>query len=666
MGSGQFNIKSSLAGWSRKVFEYLGYRSSTVIMAGALLCTLLAKLYWAFYIARLNEYFHWIIADLVVLLGIEFLLSLIIFLWPRKMVLRITLLIAALVCTWSVFNAGWLLATGSQILPAVLMPLFRDPIHRFMIIGHHLALRPMVAVALLGPSAIALTFFFMVLAKPFPPRSGSKTFLRRVVVYVVVLIAAIFVGRAAAENTSASMTSKPLRYNSQFKAIASVFSSGPSRVAMSDYSTATRKIPVYDQVEIGLSNPNIGKKAKNVVIVILEGVAYRQTSFYNKSSDLTPYLAQLADEGVLFESARSPMTHSTKSFFSILTGRFPSVSRDFVEAVPVEKAYAGLATILRDKLDFRTAFFQSALGTFEARPGLVYNLGFDKFWARDDLNDPNAYLGYLASDEFEMLKPISDWIQQDEKGFLLVVLCSATHDPYEVPEWFGDNEGEPIERYRQTIAYTDSFIKALDRHLAELNLTEDTIVCIVGDHGEAFGEHGRFGHARIPFEEGLRIVWLIRASGMVSKAQRIPELVSSIDVTPTILSLMGFDIASAGFDGIDVLNPFGEDTAEKRKLYFSTWLNQGPAGFVRGNEKYIYDPTDRIVAFYDLQKDPNELLPKEITGDLSIEIATEITQWRKNCIIPLTMPNRTEQKRLFDVWLCRWRNREPSATYDKP
>jgi phosphoglycerol transferase MdoB-like AlkP superfamily enzyme len=44
-------------------------------------------------------------------------------------------------------------------------------------------------------------------------------------------------------------------------------------------------------------------------------------------------------------------------------------------------------------LNFRTAFFQSAKGSFEARPGLVYNLGFDKFWARDDLNDPNAFLG---------------------------------------------------------------------------------------------------------------------------------------------------------------------------------------------------------------------------------------------------------------------------------
>ncbi|MHC4545018.1 MAG: hypothetical protein ACYSYL_10905 [Planctomycetota bacterium] len=64
---------------------------------------------------------------------------------------------------------------------------------------------------------------------------------------------------------------------------------------------------------------------------------------------------------------------------------------------------------------------------------MVYNLGFDKFWARDDLNDPNAFLGYLACDEFSMLGPITEWIKAEERPFLLTILCSVTHDPYEVP-----------------------------------------------------------------------------------------------------------------------------------------------------------------------------------------------------------------------------------------
>lgn len=632
-------------------------------MAGAIFCTLLVKFYWACYLGRVSEYFSWISSDLIVLLGLEFILSFLTFFWPRKIILRITLLTAAAVCTWSVLNAGWLLATGTQILPAVLMPLFRDPVNRLAIISHHLLLRPLVAVSLLGPSAVALVFFFTVLARPLYHRLSTKLLLAKAIAYcTLITITFLTVGTSAAKNTPKTMEYAELRYNSQLKAITSFFSKDSKTAEKTDYSAARRKIPAYDEIEISLSGSAVKQKPKNVIIVILEGLAYKQTSLYNRALNLTPYLRKLADEGASFENTRAPVTHTTKALFSILTGRFPSVSQDFVEAVPAEKNYAGLATILRDKLGYRTAFFQSALGSFEARPGLVSNLGFGTFRAREYLDDPNKYLGYLASDEFALIEPVTDWLQRDnDKPFFLTLLLSVTHDPYEVPEWFGSNAGKnPLERYRQTIRYTDSFIKALDEQLARLNLSEDTIFCIVGDHGEAFGEHGRFGHARIPFDEGLRIVWLMRAPGLITAGKKITTPASSIDVTPTILSALGFDIASAGFDGTDMLNSNGKS----RKLFFSAWINQAPAGFVQGDKKYIYDPTNDIVVVYDLRSDPDELSPTEITGNLSIEIASEITDWRNSCIIPLAVPGQMRQKRLFDKWLCRWKNREPIAVTD--
>ncbi len=131
---------------------------------------------------------------------------------------------------------------------------------------------------------------------------------------------------------------------------------------------------------------------------------------------------------------------------------------------------------------------------------------------------------------------------------------------------------------------------------------------------------------------------------------------------PSYLSLLGFDIESAQFDGIDILKA---PAAKDRKIYFSTWINQGPAGDILGNKKYIYDPTNNLVAVYNLQDDPNELAPKQVPDNLGIKIATEITQWRRDSIIPLTQARRTGQKQLFDKWLCKWKNREPLADYDK-
>ncbi|HPO10036.1 MAG TPA: two-component regulator propeller domain-containing protein, partial [bacterium] len=128
----------------------------------------------------------------------------------------------------------------------------------------------------------------------------------------------------------------------------------------------------------------------------------------------------------------------------------------------------------------------SILSLAQAADGSVWSAGADSF--------------YLGADEFALLEPIRDWIRSDDKPFLLTVMCSVTHDPYEVPSWYGEMAGTLPDRYRQTIAYTDKFIQALDVELASLGLADDTIFCVVGDHGEAFGEHRIHGHERVAYE----------------------------------------------------------------------------------------------------------------------------------------------------------------------
>jgi len=307
-------------------------------------------------------------------------------------------------------------------------------------------------------------------------------------------------------------------------------------------------------------------------------------------------------------------------------------------------------------LGFRTAFFQSAKGDFEARPGLVHNLGFEKFWARDDLGDTEGFIAYLACDEFLMLEPITEWIKAGEGPFLLTILCSVTHDPYEVPEWFGEPAREPVERYRQTIAYTDKFLEALDVELTKLNLADKTIFCVVGDHGEAFGEHGLMGHGQIAFDEVLRVPFCLKAPLLVEPGTKVVQPVSSVDLTPTLLTLLGFDINDVGFDGADVLG----NIRLERKVYFSGWMQEGPAGFVEGDSKFIYNPTERTVCLYDLVGDPRESARIELPEQRAQKVADSIISWRKNSIFRIHQ-QRTGRMTLFEHWLCRWTNRVCSA-----
>ena len=641
------------------MYGFFATRPYSVIMFGALFCTLTVKFFHSRRCGLVNEYVGWVLADISVLLGFEVILALVCFGWPRKLVVRITTIFAAVICTWSVMNAGWLIRMGWQILPSLLLSVIRDPLSALGMVGVNLIKMPKVAVILLGPSAIGLTFFFYVLAKPRLPDYNQKRFIKRTIICIIIILATVSLRDVVVRRTSPQTISEGMRYNCHLKALTSLFFSDPGRLARADFKNAKRRIPAFDEVQITFS-PRTQRINHNVVIVILEGVQYQYTSLAQSQSKLTPYLAALAGQGAEFVNTRSTLTHTTKGLFALLTGRLPSASQDIAETVPAVKPYAGIATILKQNLNFRTAFFQSAKGSFEARPGLVYNLGFDKFWARDDLNDPNAFLGYLACDEFSMLGPITEWIKAEERPFLLTILCSVTHDPYEVPEWYAEPAKEPVDRYRQTISYTDNFLATLDTELARLNLLDNTILCVVGDHGEAFGEHNLSGHERIAFEEVLRIPFCLRAPSLVKPATKVTKPVSSVDLAPTLLTLLGFDTNSVGFDGTNALGNIADD----RKVYFSGWMQQGPVGFVRGDRKFIYKPMDKTVSVYGLRTDPFELVRIEMDRQEDQKIADDIIAWRKNSIFRLNQ-QRTGRKVLFDYWHCRWNNRVTSAKYRK-
>jgi len=639
--------KRSVSIW-RKIRNFLTERAYSVLILAALFCTLITKLIHAVRYDLIDEYLSWILSDVAFFLFMNVILALICFRWSRKWVVRAAIILAAFVCTWSVMNAGWLLRTGTQILPRVLLPLFRSPVNSFCMIGVNLVKMPKAAFLLLGPSAVALTFLFYALMKTKPPQYNRHRLLERIILFLVVVLAALVVRQVLPQRRSPQAASAGLQFNAQIKAVKSLL--------IHEYRLSPnpeRKILLRDQLPIKV----VGSKAKlNVVLVVLEGIQYQYTSFGDENTDLTPYLKDLAAQGVEFTNARSSLTHTTKALFALLTGRYPSASQDIAEAVPAVRPYESLATILSDKLDYKTAFFQSAKGDFECRPGLAYNMGFQKFWSREDLNDPNCFVGYLGCDEFSMLQPILKWTQSDNRPFFITVLCSVTHDPYEVPTWFGALEKEPFERYKQAISYTDKFLAALDVELKKLNLSDETIFCVIGDHGEAFGEHGLLGHERISFDEVLRIPFCIRAPILIEPQTKVINNVSSVDLVPTLLDLLGIETEKANFDGVNTLKKIDKN----RKVFFTGWMQEGSAGYIQGNRKYIYDPTYKITYVYDLDTDQKEMTRLEVSEVQAKEVAEEILQWRKDTIFQIDQ-KQSGTMLLFDKWNCRWTQRVSSA-----
>jgi arylsulfatase A-like enzyme len=166
------------------------------------------------------------------------------------------------------------------------------------------------------------------------------------------------------------------------------------------------------------------------------------------------------------------------------------------------------------------------------------------------------------------------------------------------------------------------------------------------------------GHERIAYEEVLSIPLVLRAPFLVEGGRRVTAPVSSVDLTPTILTLLGFETEAIGFDGSDALGPLPAE----RKVYFSGWMQQGPAGFVEGTDKVIYEPEQGTVTLYRLATDPLELNGLELPEEKAQRLQEEIVAWRRNTIFRVDQVD-TGQQVLFGSWRCKWTGRETSVKY---
>ena len=152
--------------------------------------------------------------------------------------------------------------------------------------------------------------------------------------------------------------------------------------------------------------------------------------------------------------------------------------------------------------------------------------------------------------------------------------------------------------------------------------------------------------------------WIIRWPGHVEPGRRVRWPCSQLDVTPTILNLVGFDITSAGLEGLDALGPPRPD----RRLYFSTWSRRSPLGSVQGSRKVIYWPYTDTLLEYDLAADPGEQHPRKIEGPQRQTLAEEFVRWRDGRVMSAGV-KRFRERLLYDHWRAFSSGRSSWAYY---
>lgn len=319
-----------------------------------------------------------------------------------------------------------------------------------------------------------------------------------------------------------------------------------------------------------------GPDQPSVVIVSIDTLRADRTSVYGAERETTPGLEALARESLVFDGAHTVVAWTLTAHMSMLTGLYPEQHGVRTQG----KAFGEERELLAERLS-RAGFETYGLyfsGWIHPRHG--FDRGFDVFQAHKN-----------AEEAFANAKDVIGSRDPNRPLFLFlhlfdvhsVAINGTTSLAYEAPDrylrrflpdapdrfapgsaleiWNGEREPTAAELEGLEALY-DGAIRHVDDRLSdalaswdEAGLLEEALLIVTSDHGESLGTRSASyaAHGGL-FEEGMRVPLLIRRPDGERAGERVSQLVSLVDLVPTILNFCGLESAHP-LPGLDL---FGE------------------------------------------------------------------------------------------------------------
>lgn len=287
----------------------------------------------------------------------------------------------------------------------------------------------------------------------------------------------------------------------------------------------------------------------NILWISLEDTSPR-FGCYGDPLARTPNIDKLAAEGTLYRNAFAVAGVCSPSRSAIITGMYPTSigthhmrtehTNPFTPELPtpyfaVPPAHVKTFTeYLRAEGYFCTNNFKTDYQF--ASPLTAWDEdGMEAHWRHREPGQPFfAVFNHIGTHESSMW---SDMIRRRfyPEDVLNRPLCTDP-DRVVVPPYLPDTpkSRESLAKYYDLIAEADEFVGKLLRQLEEDGLADNTIVFLWSDHGEGLPRAKRW-----PYDAGIRIPLIVRWPGMPEPGQTSEQLVSLIDLGPTVLSIAG-------------------------------------------------------------------------------------------------------------------------------
>jgi arylsulfatase A-like enzyme len=343
----------------------------------------------------------------------------------------------------------------------------------------------------------------------------------------------------------------------------------------------------------------------NVVLVVLESTSAAYIAAYgeNYEDDPMPNVSALTENALVFDAWYAPVPTSMKCMFSYLCSMYPYPDAIAESQLAPEIPCHSLPEVLAES-GFKGSFVTSAKFTFNDKTRFLRNRGYSSLRDANNLAGADMYFSNnwgVAEDAAlgEMQRFLHS--RGTEERFFLTYVPIFPHHPYALPpdepRRFGDDD---FGRYRDGLAYTDRIVGELIQSLEDNGQLDNTLVMVIGDHGEPFNQHlGNRMHSNAIYEENVRVPAIIYNRQLFPEEKRVSATVDHTALAPTLTDLLGIDSPDR-WQGSSALS--GQQDMARFFTDYSFLL----LGVRDGHYKYIYNLANETDELFDLTVDPME------------------------------------------------------------
>ena len=371
---------------------------------------------------------------------------------------------------------------------------------------------------------------------------------------------------------------------------------------------------------------------RHVVLISLDTVRADALGTYGGPAKTT-HIDALADVSVVFENHISAAPSTLASHTSMMTGQYPHTHGVPRNGHRLSDYNVLLAEVLQ-AAGFETA---AILGAMPLGSHANFLQGFD--FVDDTFRNPRETMVYEQAERPGSL--VTDaalaWLdgQDSERVFLFVHYFDA-HQPYEATANKDDGSMRSIYRLRNgltaerplsegkseslkslywaEIASVDTEVGRLLDGLKTRGMLENALVVLTADHGEAYADHGEFWeHGTYVYDQTVHTPLIVSLPG--AQPRRIPQVVSGVDLVPTIYDVLELEMDPV--DGRSVLPLLQGEKLDERPVFSEAtkpwdddddgWQNANRQKAVRiGDLKLVWDPISGTREVFRVSSDPTE------------------------------------------------------------